>query len=121
MRRLATAAKLAGCSMYKISSFFLNRKHRAITAIIVAAFVVSIMLLSVFFVATEQHHDCTGDDCPVCAVLQMCEASLQQTGDGGVSFIVMALLLLAAISFVSYAGVEVVPITPVSAKVRMNH
>ena len=39
-------------------------------------------LLSLFFIAKEAHHDCTGEDCPVCACIHRAEQTLKQIGTG---------------------------------------
>lgn len=39
-------------------------------------------LASIHFVAAEVDHDCSGRDCPVCAVIMTAEASLQSAAEG---------------------------------------
>ncbi|MBQ6521108.1 MAG: hypothetical protein IJI14_20565 [Anaerolineaceae bacterium] len=36
------------------------------------------MLLSVCFIAAEADHDCSGEDCPICVFLTLCEQNIRQ-------------------------------------------
>ena len=47
--------------------------------------VCSLLLLTIFFsmlfISEEMgHHDCTGDDCPVCAVIEICINNVEKCG-----------------------------------------
>ena len=35
------------------------------------------MLLSACFIAAEADHDCSGEDCPVCVFLTLCEQNIR--------------------------------------------
>ncbi len=48
-------------------------KRRRITAILAAVLFVVAVVLSFNFIIDNHDHDCTGTDCPVCAVLHMAE------------------------------------------------
>lgn len=50
----------------------LNRL-RAVLAAVFIAFTV----FSVFFTAAEAGHDCSGDDCPICFVIQLAEQNVK--------------------------------------------
>ena len=79
-----------------------------------------IVLLSVFYIAAEAEHECCGEDCPVCACIQQCEATLRCIGDGSaeqpdadapVVFILFVSVFVSAAVFQD---------TLVSRKVRLN-
>ncbi|MCR4946734.1 MAG: hypothetical protein K5929_07330 [Lachnospiraceae bacterium] len=57
-------------------------RYKRITAGIIGILMFFIMLLSAFFIAAEVGHDCTGEDCPVCACIRQCENTLRNMGDG---------------------------------------
>lgn len=61
-----------------------------------AAMVLVFVLFSFFYIAVETGHNCTEDDCPVCACIQQCEMILHQMGDGVVStvFAVLSVIFL---------------------------
>ena len=48
-------------------------KRRRITAILLTVLFVVAVLLSLDFITQNHEHDCTGTDCPVCAVLHLAE------------------------------------------------
>ena len=48
-------------------------KRRRITAILLTVLFVVAVLLSLDFITQNHEHDCTGGDCPVCAVLHLAE------------------------------------------------
>lgn len=94
---------------------------KKITAAIIAASVLFILLFSVFFIAKHVDHDCTGDDCPVCACLQQYETVLRGMETGmtvgtGICVPVLVLMIYILLFYGSVAGK-----TPVSIKVRLNN
>ena len=56
--------------------------HKRIAAGIMGILMLFIVLFSAFYIAAEADHDCTGEDCPICACIQQCENTLHQIGDG---------------------------------------
>ncbi len=92
-----------------------------IAAFVMAVMMLVIMLFSSLFIAAHADHDCTGEDCPVCACIQQCENTIQGMGSG-ISFMsaemLPVFLLLLLISFVVPSFRQD---TPVSAKVRLNN
>ena len=94
---------------------------KRIAAGILGLTLLAVVLLSSFYLVAEAHHDCAGEDCPVCMCLQHCAGTLRQLGESAVFLIgaiVPALVFfLAAITLVPVALIE----TPVSRKVRMNN
>lgn len=51
-------------------------------ALICAAVIVLSMFLSVFYIAQEADHDCTGVGCPICAAIERCENAAKLFGSG---------------------------------------
>ena len=103
------------------------RNRAASTAGRIASWLIGLMMLSavvlsVFYIAAEAGHDCTGEeDCPVCACIQQCENTLRRIGGRE------ALSDFAAISVTALTGTAVLYAalfsreTPVSGKVRLNN
>ena len=93
---------------------------RRISAGIAGVLMLVFVLFSVFFIAHEAHHDCTGEDCPVCAASRLCERILCCAGTRGAAWIsllpVLFVLLAAPPALYGLAR-----ITPISVKVRMNN
>jgi len=49
------------------------KQIRALTALLLAL----VMILSVSFIALNAHHDCSGEDCRICAQLRACRDLLR--------------------------------------------
>ena len=49
------------------------KQIRALTALLLAL----VMILSVSFIALNAHHDCSGEDCRICAQIRACEELLR--------------------------------------------
>lgn len=96
-----------------------NLKKR--TAIFTAVLVMFIMLASLFFVANEIKHDCTGADCPICACLQQAKQNLKQLGNGAVEIAVLAFQVFFVCGIVLSIACVRPMLTPVSEKVRLNN
>lgn len=47
-------------------------KAKKIISLFLAIFMIFIMIFSVGYIASHLHHDCTGDDCPICFEMQIC-------------------------------------------------
>ncbi len=70
-------------------------------AAILCGLVVFAVLFSAVFIAKEADHDCSGEDCPVCACLQMCEQFLQRTlGLASGAFAAIGAAAFAAAAFI---------------------
>ncbi len=96
-------------------------KYKRIAAGIMGILMLLIMLLSAFYIASEADHDCTGEDCPICACIQQCENTLRQIGYGAafcIAVIFPAVFTLIS-SFLYAVGFP--QKTPVSGKVRLNN
>lgn len=55
----------------------MQRRKQEFTARFLCAIFCFAMAFSVFFIAAEADHDCTGDRCPVCAEIALCVTLLQ--------------------------------------------
>ena len=92
---------------------------KRIAAGIMGIVMLVIVLLFSFYVAEEADHDCTGDDCPICACMQQCESVLHQVGDGTVQVSVAAPVVFLFL-FVLFSVRGIAQETLVSRKVRLN-
>lgn len=94
-------------------------RYRQITANALAFLMLAVLLFSSVFVAAEAHHDCPGEDCPVCLNLRMCEEILRTAGSRtAVQAAVIPLLIVLLTSFLFTQNLP--QETPVSRKVRLN-
>lgn len=94
---------------------------KEVAAGIIGMMLIIVMLFSAFYISIETHHDCTGEDCPICAQVQMCENTLHKIG-GGIAFLIA--VIISAFFMIDCASVFIVDLlqaTPISTKVRMNN
>lgn len=97
----------------------MTKKNRFLAVLLTAA-VVFVMLFSVLFIAMEADHDCTGEDCPICYQISVCENTLKSVGQ------VVLLVVLAAFSdiFISLPSFSKRPAdntTLVTLKVKLSN
>lgn len=95
-------------------------KSKSRFACVMAAMMLFVMLFSAFFIVSHSEHECTGEDCPVCACIQQCENILHGSGDsfGFFGFGIIPIVIIAGSILISYS--VIILDTPVSSKVRMN-
>ncbi len=60
----------------------IRQRTRRLLAAVGAALLLGFQVLSAAYVAHEADHDCSGDDCQICVLLQQCVANFQLTGSG---------------------------------------
>ncbi len=97
------------------------RRTRRFTAGIMGIMVLVVVLFSSVYLAHELNHECSGEDCPVCAVISQCENTLRQMGTGAA---VRAQIILSALCL--YAAVCIFPclfrhVTLVTKKIRLDN
>lgn len=96
-------------------------KSKKLLAALIAFVLVLTAFFSAYYISAELDHDCSGDGCPVCAVIQLCENFLRQAGSGNVQpgfEIFRAFDILFAAAFLSLFLVKK---TPVKEKIRLNN
>lgn len=76
----------------------MTKKH-CITALLMAALVLFVMTFSLFVIAAEADHDCSGEDCPICAVIAICENTIKALSVVLVFVSLMAALAISRIRF----------------------
>ena len=96
-----------------------TKNTKRLLAGVLALAVLLALLLCSFCMAAESDHDCTGEDCAVCALLRQCDNLLR--------CVAVAALLTAALAAVCRRPAaarfvcSVRRATPVSARVRLNN
>lgn len=81
----------------------------------------SVMVFSVMFIVSETDHDCTGEDCPVCALIQQCEQTVRSIGGGASAAAVSLLFSAFIIAAFPIPFITILCYTPVSLKIRLNN
>ena len=97
----------------------MNRKR--VAALLLCIGLVFALAVSSTYIAHEAGHVCSGDDCPICQMVAICDNFVNQLGCG-------LIFLAAALLFIFVKSVEktyschlfIAP-TPVRQKVRLNN
>ena len=95
--------------------------HKRIAAGIMGILMLFIILFSAFYIAAEADHDCTVEDCPICACVQQCENTLHQMGDGIASCAAVIIPIVFLLVFIFLFAPLFSQETLVSRKVRLNN
>lgn len=92
-----------------------------IIAAIMGVMMLVVVLVSASYIAVESGHDCTGEECPICACINQCESTLREVG-GGVDFQADTVLPVVFILIMAVSGSAILTAeTPVSRKIRLNN
>ena len=98
-------------------------EHKRIFAFVTAFLVTAVLLLSGFFIVTHIEHECTGEDCPVCAELQECAATIrlitEAAGTGAI--VIFAYIITQKLLSLCQTGLFLRPVSLVSLKIRLDN
>ena len=96
-------------------------KHKRITAIVICALFISVLVISIAFLSVEANHECIGRNCPICAQMQLVHKTIDQLGSAlslvlysGFTLVAPFLCVFRLFSFIAIN-------TPVTQNVRMNN
>ena len=99
-----------------------KKKSQRIAAAVLSAVVLLAMLFSVIFMIEEAHHDCVGEDCPVCASIAACVKTFDSLADGAAKpKIPIALALFTAVAAITASTQIFSSETLISKKIRQNN
>lgn len=94
--------------------------NKKLLAYALSVMLISVLVFSVFYVSSETHHECSGEDCPICACINILGSNGRQLGSGLIPLSI-ATLMIIAFSVSITGGLAIIPnSTPVLNKVRMN-
>ena len=98
-------------------------KNKRLYAFLAAFLVTAVLLLSGLFIVTHAEHDCTGEDCLVCAEIEACVCTIQllskAVGTGAV--VIFAYLVISKILSLCQTGLFLCPVSLVSLKIRLDN
>ena len=96
-------------------------KAKRIAAGVMSLALLLVIALSALFLIVEADHDCAGEDCPICAVMQTCTNVLRRFGAAVITLLAAAAsIILFLFAMVSGATVFA-QASPVSRKIRLNN
>ncbi|HOO61460.1 MAG TPA: hypothetical protein PKV44_03440 [Bacillota bacterium] len=96
-------------------------KHkRIISFIIFIAFTLG-MLFSVLFIALEADHDCTGEHCPICLQIEICENTINKISFAIVSVSIIITLKQILVKILPIINEQYLLSTPITLKDKMTN
>ncbi len=98
-----------------------NTKLKRISAWIALAAVVFVVLFSVLYTLKHADHECTGAECPVCAVMAQCSKNIKSIGTIVVALAAAFFLCISIQKSVPYILTVCSDCSLISQKVRMNN
>ena len=88
-------------------------------ALLLCVFFALAVLVSSALIIHEAGHDCAGEDCPVCSLLENCKETARKAGGVcAVTALILGILTLSVRRLSEQC--EMTSFTPVGAKVRSN-
>lgn len=90
------------------------------TAGFLAVLFLTLVIFSISFTALETHHDCSGEDCPICLFLNACAQTLRLSLGAAGAVCASALHFLLLLKIMPAARRAAVPRTIVSLKVKLT-
>lgn len=98
-----------------------RNKNLRILAAVLCVCIAAFLLLSFAYEIKEANHDCTGNDCPICAHIQSIENSRQQLSLAVVAFGTFMVLVMRATGIVLLHDLLFCASSPVQLKVKLNN
>ncbi len=92
---------------------------RRLAAAILAAFVFVAVMASLFIVIREVDHDCTGEGCPICAVIAVCQKTLKTRSEALAVFDATAALVCFVVFSVTLFKAVLQNKTPIILKDKL--
>ena len=96
-------------------------KAKRMAAGIMGLLLLAVVLLSALFLAAEADHDCAGEDCPICAVMQACANTLRRYGGAAAARPAAAVPVVFFLFAAALPAAVFLRETPVSRGTRLNN
>ena len=84
-------------------------------------FILFVTFASLFYIIKEENHNCTGEDCPICANIHQAEQTLRNLGAGMVIHATVNPVLFMFVLAIAGQAFVVSNTSLVSQKVRLNN
>ena len=106
--------------LHRIAQPGTSRK-RLILASLLAAALLFLLIGSCWILAEEACHECTGEDCEVCAFLEECRANIRRAGNALTGFFACLFLFFSFPEIIRTTAADVrTPRTLIAQKVRLD-
>lgn len=90
-------------------------------ALFVALGLLIVIFFSEIYIITHVHHDCSGNDCPICAQILKLEETIQNIGAAIIRAVVLFAVLYFLIESLSNINQVILFNSPIKMKVRLNN
>ena len=99
----------------------MNTKKKRVFSMAVCILFLFVTFASLFYIVKEENHNCTGEDCPICANIRQAEQTLRNLGTGTIAHAVLNPMPLMFILAIAGQASVVLNTSLVSQKVRLNN
>jgi hypothetical protein len=96
------------------------RHQRKVLFFALAACVIFSVVFSETVIAGEHDHDCIGEGCPFCLLIETANNLLKSLKLAGLLCFLTACTVFAALAFQKYAKISPCVFSPVALKIRFN-
>lgn len=90
-------------------------------SVTLALLLCSVVMFSAFYVVAENNHDCSGENCPICFQINMCESTVKSIGTAVVAVACLAVTVFVLILNNLKDSDSYLLETPVSLKVKLTN
>ncbi len=97
------------------------RRYRVGSLFTVAILIITLFFSTLFIAEEMGHHDCTGEDCPICATIEMCISVIKECGAGLIVVMSVSLLLDFVIEKAEVYKRNNISNSLITDKVRMDY
>ena len=98
----------------------MRTKSNKILSILICITLLFVAAASLFYLAEEINHSCTGENCPVCANMHQAEQTLKNLGTGVIANVVSVFRPTIILCIIMVRFFFVICTSLVSQKVRIN-
>ena len=99
----------------------MNNSKRRYISMLTGILFLFITFASLFFIAKEETHECTGQDCPICACIHQAEHILNHLGSDMSAVVFMAVIPVFSTLLLFKLFLVVFDRSLVGKKVRLNN
>ncbi len=93
-----------------------------IYSLVVCGLLLLTLFFSMLFISEEMgHHDCTGEDCPVCAVIDICINNVGKCGTAIIAAVAAVVVMITFSDADSIYKEEIIFSSLTGNKVRLNN
>ncbi len=98
----------------------MDRKKKKQLGIVICIVILFVAIASLFYIAEEENHICTGEDCPICICVHQTEQTLRNLGTGLVTVFYLNPVSVMMATVCAFCVWMLLPSSLINQKVRLN-